>query len=223
MLGFSKQKRLNKQLMKAAEKGNAVAAEALLNAGAEIEFGCGSNADITPLGHAIIHQHQDVAEMLMRRGAKLDARDRHGDTPLCFALQLKNSALAHLLLDAGAETRIRGFRGRNPLSLAQHMGEPELVQKILQRQAGPVKCDPDEVSFSRPLGNRTLEEIFNFRAQERISLIRLVPQGPVEAITRENFAAVADREQLAAAYVQYKTAGGRIDLPEIFAPRGGAQ
>jgi len=212
----SKQKRLNRQLLKAAEKGDAAGVEAALQAGADIEARIGGASAITALGHAVIAQSLDAVEALIRRGADLEATDRHGDTPLCYALQMKNPAIAEQLLAAGAETRVRGWRGRTPLSLAQEMGDPVLQQKILEAQTPKAAPNPDEVTYERPFGNRILEETFNFAARERISLIRLVSKGPVEAITRDSFAAIGDREQLARAYVDYKTAGGRLDVPDIF-------
>ena len=221
MLGFSKQRRRDKQLIAAADKGNAIAIEAALNEGADIEALNGGMSHLSPLGRAIIAESYDAVEVLLRRGANIEHRALHGDTPLCFALAMKNIALVEKLLDAGASTLVRGFRGRTPLTLAQELGNTALVQRIMQQGMPAAAPDADEVTFTRALGNRTLEEIFNFRAQERISLIRLGEQGPVEAMTRDSFAALGDREQLAKAYVQYKTAGGRVDLPEIFKQPGG--
>lgn len=215
-----KQKRLNRQLLTAAEKGDAVAIEAALRAGADIEARRGGLSATTALAQAVISENLEAVETLLRHGAALDAADLHGDTPLCYALEMKNATIAERLLAAGADARVRGWRGRTPLSLAQRMGDPMLTQKILEAQTPPAVKNPDEVTYERPFGNRTLEETFNFAARERISLIRLVPRGPVEAIARDGFDKVADRDQLARAYADYKMAGGRLEVPDIFTAPG---
>jgi ankyrin repeat protein len=56
-----------------------------------------------------------LSELLLQRGARVDARDRGGETPLHGAAGCWYFAAMRLLLDHGAEVDARGVRGRTPL------------------------------------------------------------------------------------------------------------
>ena len=48
--------------------------------------------------------HKEVAELLIAEGADVNAKTRHGQTPLNLAIQLKQTELADLLRKHGGKT-----------------------------------------------------------------------------------------------------------------------
>lgn len=81
--------------------------EALLSLGADVHHG--ENARGTPLHRAAGCYNVDTARLLLAHGARVEARNGNGQTPLAFALGRCSNAdiermapLAALLLDAGA-------------------------------------------------------------------------------------------------------------------------
>jgi ankyrin repeat protein len=82
---------------------NAAAARALLDAGADIDaIATASFARVTPLGTAAAFGVNDVAALLLERGADPTATADHGFTPLDAALENGNAELAELLRAHGA-------------------------------------------------------------------------------------------------------------------------
>jgi ankyrin repeat protein len=83
--------------------------EVLLELGADVNHGDGENLHGTPLHAAAGSYVVETAGLLLRHGARVDARNRDRQTPLAYALQRCSNAqiqdmaaLAELLLDAGA-------------------------------------------------------------------------------------------------------------------------
>ena len=242
---FDKQKKLDRQLLKAAAKGDVEGIKKSLDGGAYIETRTSrEDWSQTAIGTAALNGRIDAVRYLAARGADINATDRLGETPLISALVRKHIAIANLLIDLGADVAVIGTENRSALTeaevarnramidrikslLPQPEPQRELGQKMLdpveEQQAAVVDAPqtlpsqhPDEVSFERPLGNRTLEEIFNFRARERISLLRTTPQGTVEAMTREGFDAIGDQAALHHAFAEYARRGGRLTEEEVF-------
>jgi len=60
-------------------------------------------------------KNSDIAALLVKRGADIEARTESGDTPLHRAAYYGNQALIVWLLDNGAEMESTNERGRTPL------------------------------------------------------------------------------------------------------------
>ena len=83
---------------------NAAAAEALIDAGADLDaISTASFAQVTPLGTAAAFGVDDLARLLLERGADPNKTADHGFTPLDAALSNENAQLAALLRAHGAE------------------------------------------------------------------------------------------------------------------------
>ncbi len=210
------QRRLDKKLIKAAAKGNAPEVIRLLDAGANV------NAQFTyqapPLFAAAYSGdtdgHHQTIEILLARGAEVDQRNGVNCTALMGAANRGHFRAAQLLLDAGADRSLRG-RDRDALGWALMSGNPELIAFLQQKPPEPTVEGPQEVVLRRTLGNRTMEEIFDFAARERITLIRNGEDGPVEAVTRDGFSAIEDRARLREAFVLYVKKGGSGDEASV--------
>ena len=103
--------------------------------------------------------------------------------PLINAAYVGNHAVVGILLNAGADITLRSNSGKNAVEYARLMGHEALAQLIETFKHETA----DEIIFHRPLGDRTLQEAFNFATKERISMIRKSKYGDVEAMTREPF------------------------------------
>ena len=77
-------------------------------------------------------------EMLVARGADLDAEDEDGDTPLHWASKRDGdfaSAVVGKLLEAGADPNARGSLGATPLHRAAKQGYMQAIEMLIARGA----------------------------------------------------------------------------------------
>jgi ankyrin repeat protein len=101
---------------------NAPAARALLEAGADANaLATASFARVTPLGTAAAFGANEMAALLLERGADVDATADHGFTPLHAAAANGNAELVQLLLEHGANRDARNEQGRTPAELAPEL------------------------------------------------------------------------------------------------------
>ena len=73
----------------------------------------------------------DVKE-LIQRGARVNAYDRFGVTPLMQAVIGNNLAVARILLAAGADLNLRDLRGDTALDLARQLGRHKIEHLLLE-------------------------------------------------------------------------------------------
>jgi hypothetical protein len=78
---------------------------------------------------------------LMGKGARLDAQDKTGATPLSLAAQLGWLEGAELLLKYGAKPDLGNGRGETPLILAVQQRNLPMVRMLLAKGASPKKAD----------------------------------------------------------------------------------
>lgn len=106
----------------------------------------------TPLHLALIVGNVVAVELLLREGASLLLRDRHGNTALHLALKHYNESCVRLLLRHKLIARIvdaHDFEGYSPLHLAVLLNEPDVVSQLVK-----ASCDinvPDGRSGRTPL------------------------------------------------------------------------
>ena len=118
----------------AAARGEAAAAEALIDAGAALSGG----ASAPPLSRAAQRGHLKMVRLLLRRGADSSAAEpsMHGATALYLAAQGGFEAVAAALLDAGADVDAALEKiGLTPLFIASAQGYLPVVRLLLGRGA----------------------------------------------------------------------------------------
>ena len=220
MFGFSKEKRRNKALSAAAQEGNVREIARLLDDGADIEWRNPKYWDATPLGVAVHKGRFPAARLLIERGAQVENVFACGDTTLMFAIYGGNGGCIRELLDHGASLTAMNDKGLTAVAIAK--GRSAEVRRAMglpdeeKPKAPPeIPADPDEIVLRRKIGDRILEEVFNFSARERVSLIRGAANGPVETMTRENFDDIGERA-LRRAFDAYARQGGVIPEAEVF-------
>lgn len=68
---------------------------------------------------------------LLEEGAKVNSRDRNGDSPLNMAAAKGNAVLVDVLLKAGADVNLANLSGVTPLMGAAFSGNAEIVRRFL--------------------------------------------------------------------------------------------
>jgi hypothetical protein len=243
----NEQKELNWKFYKAIRNKDLTLAQSLLDLGADVNglnepWWC---SKAPPIIEAVGDSFEDTLKWLLQKGADPNKKAGTGDadTPLLWAMTLGSGGrVFDLLLEYGADPRITDNRGRSPISkIAGKKKKLPLLQKfqaavekieekkkaLIKTEvapAAPVPVAPaeaaevTEVTFSKKLGSVFLEETFNFAARERITLVRGALEGPVQAVTRENFSAI-EQSVLQEAFNAYQQKGGKIPESDVFPDR----
>ena len=110
----------------------------ILNQGAGINVR-DKKLGVTPLHVAVAWSEMpEVVNLLLDRGADIEARAKNGGTPLHGSARYgKTPEVAELLLNRGADIEARDRRGQTPLHWAAGNSEtPEVVAVLLDRGAG---------------------------------------------------------------------------------------
>jgi len=119
--------------------GNKAVTELLIANGLDVNaksMASGETKDATPLHAAAGKGNIEVAEVLIRNGAKLEAKlSQNQNTPLHLAVRNNQKAAVALLIDEGAEVNAKTRYGENPLDLGISKGHDEIVD-LLRKHGG---------------------------------------------------------------------------------------
>jgi ankyrin repeat protein len=92
-----------------------------------------SGADVTVLHSAAVNADKEIIELLIEKGAQVDARAKTGRTPLFIAAMAGNKGAAEALLTKGANVNARDDSNDTPLHSA-------VMENNLVRPAGSTKA-----------------------------------------------------------------------------------
>jgi ankyrin repeat protein len=106
------------------------AARSLLESGADVNARSDNPLSVLPLHSAVAGNHDDVVAVLVDAGADVNARQRHGWTPLHGAAQNGSLASVERLLAAGADASARNDDGVDARELAELAGHAEIAVRL---------------------------------------------------------------------------------------------
>jgi|GEM_PF-1747280 len=122
------------QLREAVKAGDTAKASALVDQGADLESRAYAGG-ATPLGYAADSGDVGMIQLLLKRGAKIEATGDRGRTPLLVAVVGGKSQAVDALLAAGANPNAVDHDGKPALVLAADQGSAEVARKLLAKGA----------------------------------------------------------------------------------------
>ena len=94
---------------------------------------------MTPLHWGAKHGYSEIVQLMLKRGALIDARDQNGMTPLCRAVLAKRPVVSMLLLNSGADVNLADDQGNTPLHLAAGKGDLETARSLIKKGSALTK------------------------------------------------------------------------------------
>ncbi len=100
--------------------------------GGTVRFGAIELVALTPLHFAAPYCGEDVVKLLVDAGARVNAVDIRGMTPLMLAVasEHQDAAVVRLLLKAGADPNARSKAGETPLDWARKYGDKGMIAAL---------------------------------------------------------------------------------------------
>lgn len=118
-------------LMMAALRGQSAWMERLIQRGARVEGASdGTAPGWTPLHYACASPEPQAVQLLLGRGARIDARSPNGTTPLMMAARYGSEAAVDVLLKQGADARLRNDLNLSAADFAQQAGREALAARL---------------------------------------------------------------------------------------------
>ncbi len=106
--------------------------QAMLEKGEQVNPSNGSPQNLIPLHAAILAADANMARLLIRYKAKVDAHDSKGLSALILACALRNVELVDVLIESGANVNYRALRSDlTPLVTAASGGSLEIAERLL--------------------------------------------------------------------------------------------
>lgn len=130
-------------LMLASHRGRAVIVRMLLDAGASVnaKTACSGWEGSTALLMAIAERHEDVAKILLNRGALSAVADKKGNTALTLAAGAGTGGFINLLIDKGVDINKRNNEGQTALIIAADKGNQDAVGVLTERGSTVLEKD----------------------------------------------------------------------------------
>ncbi|MBE9123192.1 ankyrin repeat domain-containing protein [Tychonema sp. LEGE 07199] len=89
----------------------------------------------TPLHLAVDQGSQDIAELLIANGARVNVRNENGQTPLYRAIAIGHNEIAALLINNGTDVNNIDGSGTTPLHKAAHYGTVKILKLLIAKGA----------------------------------------------------------------------------------------
>ena len=98
----------------------------------------------TCLTTAAAHGYLDICRLLIDRGARLDVKDRNGNTPLYYAAAQGRVEIVRLLCDRGADIEARINHGWRPLHYAVMFGQISVIKELVEERNAEINARDDD-------------------------------------------------------------------------------
>ena len=117
-----------------AKKGDITKLKALVEKKPDL-INKADNKGWTPLHYASFHGNNEVADLLITRGAEINSLDNIGSTPLHRAALSGHLNITKLLLESGADINRKNANGESPLFYAVRRDRKNLTQYLISKGA----------------------------------------------------------------------------------------
>ena len=115
--------------------GHLAIVKLLLDKGADPNIPANNSFKVTPLHSAVAISSYEIAELLIKNGANVNAKQMQDVTPLHSAAHNGQTALAKLLIDHGAGVNAKMENGQTPLFMALEKKFQETAD-LIKRHGG---------------------------------------------------------------------------------------
>lgn len=149
LVDASNEKKLNNRLLNYIEKGNVNGVKSLLDMG--IQVNGRHYRRMTPLHIAVFNENIEIIKLLIDRGAKVNLRNKDGNTALNISTLINTDIeIIKLLLNSAADPNIGDLAKNTPLHRAT---KPEIAEILIDSGAS---IDAKNSSGNTPLHNAVL-------------------------------------------------------------------
>ena len=170
--------KLDARLIKAVNRGDLETAQELISQGADVDDAM-DQGGYNPLMVASKQGHLDMAELLIRSGAGVNAADALGRTSLMFAA---NEAVAGLLLSRGASVNDRDDRQMTALCFAVQQARTGIVRLLLEHGANAsARCHQMRTPLDWIMGARGASK------NERMEIVKLLLAHDADVNARDSY------------------------------------
>jgi len=126
---------LNTELYNALSTGDTKKVKEMLDLGAEVNGSCEAYTGITPLMKAAEWGRADAVELLLKKGAKINAKDPRGNTALHLVIAngyALTSAVdtVKALMKGKPDLKAKNKEGKTPLDLADDCGVVGIIKAL---------------------------------------------------------------------------------------------
>ena len=136
---------------------------------ARLLFDKGANIEAVPLHNSASYAGKDMLAFLIAKGAKVNAKDDGGRTPLFGATWEGPKDIVEFLVDSGAIINVKDKYGVTPLHIAAEGGKTEIIELLIERGAD---IEAEDRDGSTPLkravrhGNKNAVELIILRGAD---------------------------------------------------------
>ncbi|XP_070605896.1 M-phase phosphoprotein 8 isoform X2 [Erythrolamprus reginae] len=150
------------QLRDAVKNGNYTIVKIALNSDEEYNLDQEDSSGMTLVMLAAAGGHDDILRLLIRKGAKVNCRQKNGTTALIHAAEKNNLTTAALLLEAGAHVNVQQKTGETALMKACKRGNYDIVRLMIENGADcniSSKHQSTALHFAKQCNNLLVSEL----------------------------------------------------------------
>ncbi|KAM6446810.1 M-phase phosphoprotein 8 isoform 2-T2 [Liasis olivaceus] len=150
------------QLRDAVKNGNYTMVKMALNSNEDYNLEQEDSSGMTLVMLAAAGGHDDILRLLIRKGAKVNCRQKNGTTALIHAAEKNNLTTVALLLEAGAHVNVQQKNGETALMKACKRGNYDIVRLMIENGADcnlSSKHQSNAFHFAKQCNNLSVSEL----------------------------------------------------------------